>query len=83
MKKIIKVGDVVEVKKEHIAHMAELQKQEKTAWTVMESGGRMYEKAKSKLWEFVLELYPELEGYDMTYRSKDKEHPVILITGKI
>ena len=82
MKKKIEIGDVIEIKKEYIAHMEVLKQQERDAWTVMTGGGSMYRKAQANLWEFVLELYPELKGFRMTYKSEDKEHPVILITGK-
>lgn len=78
--KEIEIGDVLEIRNEHKAHIDIITKKMNNARAILRAGGEDLQNAEKEMWKFIHETIPESKGFNM---HLNHEKHIINITGTL
>lgn len=76
--KLSRLGEVVQVRPEDYENLKALQDSLNDANVAFAKASNMIREASDGLWEYILTKYPDLDGYNISYNSREQ---VISIRG--
>lgn len=80
MKKKFKVGDIINLKKEHGTEIADRFQEITALESQIDAMSKRINKLRDVSWQFIYDLYPGIKDYNLSFNHKEKH---ILIKSKL